>query len=78
MEIGPPPGNPHGCLVVRDTLSASTAYKAALDAQSLADEILAAGHDLDVALPRYEAARSLFGRRAVACALARRAPRGPV
>jgi len=40
--------------------------KAALDAQCLADEILAAGHDLDVALPRYEAARSLFGRRAVA------------
>ena len=38
------------------TLSASTDYKAARDAQCLADEILAAGHDLDVALPRYEAA----------------------
>jgi 2-polyprenyl-6-methoxyphenol hydroxylase-like FAD-dependent oxidoreductase len=40
--------------------------KAALDAQCLADELLAAGHDLEVALPRYEAARLEFGRRAVA------------
>jgi 2-polyprenyl-6-methoxyphenol hydroxylase-like FAD-dependent oxidoreductase len=40
--------------------------KAALDAQRLADEILAADHDLSVALPKYEAARLAFGRRAVA------------
>lgn len=40
--------------------------KAALDAQCLADSLVEAGHDLEGALPRYDAARRLFGSRAVA------------
>jgi 2-polyprenyl-6-methoxyphenol hydroxylase-like FAD-dependent oxidoreductase len=39
--------------------------KAALDAQFLADAIVAAGGDLDAALIRYDEARRLFGQRVV-------------